>query len=76
MSPKELEKAFQKLVIGNKYEVKYHNRSAVMVFLDQSDSTLFFSGRPVVGTQNMPKSWVNSIEEVPDNTQVYVGRKE
>ena len=74
------------LVKGHRYRIIYKSdaqrtlRYAILDYLDEGEGSYekgsyFFSARPLAGTQEMPKHWVHSIEEVAKNTALTIGRK-
>jgi hypothetical protein len=70
------------LVPGQRYRLRYRSstqrldRSAVMVYLDADGENLLFSARPAAGTQQIPRTWLLSVEAVPADTPVYLNRIE
>lgn len=56
---------------------QHYPRESVMDFLGVNHilDTWSFSARPVAGTQDMPRTWILKVEEVPKTTECYVNRR-
>jgi hypothetical protein len=65
---------------GHRYRIVYRNLTqrkdhfSVLDALSETDSYYVLSGRPYVGTQEMPKRWVKSVTEVPRETTIVIGK--
>lgn len=67
--------------VGTKYRVRYlidglrMRREAVMVYLGLGLTGLSFDARPRWGTQVLPLDRITEAEEVPLDTEIYLGRR-
>lgn len=73
-----------KMENGKTYYVRYHyqagngrtvERESIMKFLSEDENEYWFSLRPLAGTQQMPKDWVDSIKEMTAETKLVMPRK-
>ena len=49
-------------------------REFIWTFADEDNTTYYFSARPKAGTQDVKKSDVVSIQEVPNETEIMMPR--
>lgn len=68
---------------GKRYRIVHQSstqrfpRVSVMIYLGTSGAIdlLGFSARPVAGTQQLPRTWIKQVEEVPDSTPASLNRR-
>jgi hypothetical protein len=71
----------QDLVTGQKYRITYkapnwkYARTAVMTYLGPGSSDGCWNARPFAGTQDLPDSWVQTVEKVDNDTEPYMNRR-
>lgn len=69
------------LVVGRRYKVTHRSdtqkvdRYSIMDYLDGNANSIFFSARPVAGTQEMPRDWILKIESVSQDTQIVLNER-
>lgn len=57
-----------------KHGTQRHERETVALVVDDRPTEVFVSGRPTFGTSEIPKEWIQSVEEVPKSTVPYANR--
>jgi hypothetical protein len=68
------------LVVGQRYRITFKRdsdrtvKTMVLDFMSVFDREYLFSGRPIVGTQTIPRRWVRKIEEVPQTEPIQLTR--
>lgn len=68
---------------GKRYRVVHQSptqkfpRVSVMVYLGAAGilDSLSFSARPIAGTQQMPRTWIKQVEEVPASIPASLNRR-